>query len=45
MLKAHVIGFAFGFSQAIIFFAYAAIFTFGAYLVEEGEIDFEEMFM
>ncbi len=37
-------GFAFGFSQAIVFFAMAGIFRFGAFLVLEERIDYEDMF-
>jgi ATP-binding cassette subfamily B (MDR/TAP) protein 1 len=34
-------GITFGFSQGVIFLAYAAAFTLGAYLVEIEETDFE----
>ena len=42
--KAHVIGITFSFSQAIVFFAYAASFYFGAYLIEEGEMEYVDVF-
>ena len=37
-------GLSFGFSQAIAFFAYAAAFRFGAWLVVQGLIDFDNVF-
>ncbi|ESO94117.1 hypothetical protein LOTGIDRAFT_145119, partial [Lottia gigantea] len=42
--RAHLVGGAFGFSNAIIFFAYAASFYFGAYLINEGEMDYVDVF-
>ncbi|CAC5401935.1 ABCB1 [Mytilus coruscus] len=42
--KAHIAGFAFSFSQSVIFFAYAASFYFGAYMIKEGEMDFTAVF-
>jgi ATP-binding cassette subfamily B (MDR/TAP) protein 1 len=42
--KAHVAGFAFSFSQSVIFFAYAAAFYFGAYMIKEREMDFIDVF-
>ncbi|XP_052095836.1 ATP-dependent translocase ABCB1-like isoform X5 [Mytilus californianus] len=42
--KAHVAGFAFSFSQSVIFFAYAGAFFFGAYMIKEGEMDFVDVF-
>lgn len=44
MAKSHLYGISFSISQAVIFFAYAAIFSYGAKLIEDGEITFEEMF-
>lgn len=44
MKKAHVIGAAFSFSQSIIFFAYAAAFYYGAWLIENDNLGFTEMF-
>merc|ERR1712136_609663 len=37
-------GFAFGFSQAVAFFAYAAVFRFGAWLVVVGRMTFDNVF-
>nr|CAB3219617.1 multidrug resistance protein 1A-like [Phallusia mammillata] len=42
--KTYVYGVTFGFSQAIVFFAYAATFRFGAWLVEECLLDFQNVF-
>uniref|UniRef100_H2YJW9 Bile salt export pump n=1 Tax=Ciona savignyi TaxID=51511 RepID=H2YJW9_CIOSA len=42
--KAHVYGITFGFSQCIVFFAYAATFRFGAWLVEENLMTFNNVF-
>ncbi|XP_041365768.1 ATP-dependent translocase ABCB1-like isoform X2 [Gigantopelta aegis] len=42
--KAHLVGASFGISQAITFFAYAAAFWFGAYLVKEGEMNYVDVF-
>lgn len=42
--KAHVAGFAFSFSQSVIFFAYAGSFFFGAYMIQEREMDFVDVF-
>ena len=44
MRKAHAIGLMFSVSQSIIFFAYAAIFYLGAWLVENDGLDFVDMF-
>ncbi|XP_061632910.1 ATP-dependent translocase ABCB1-like isoform X2 [Phyllopteryx taeniolatus] len=43
--KAHVQGFAFSFSQAMIYFTYAICFWFGAWLVEQGRMDVEGVFL
>ncbi|XP_059173798.1 ATP-dependent translocase ABCB1-like isoform X1 [Physella acuta] len=43
--RAHLVGFTYAFSQAIIYFAYAAAFVLGAYLIEEKEMDFEDVFL
>ena len=42
--RSHASGLAFGFSQAIVFFAYAACFSFGAWLIDQGTITYEDMF-
>ena len=44
MKRSHVSGAAFGFSQGIVFFAYAACFTFGAWLIEREDITYEDMY-
>ncbi|KAM7420778.1 hypothetical protein PAMA_015141 [Pampus argenteus] len=43
--KAHVYGFTFSFSQAMIYFAYAGCFRFGAWLIKEGRVDVEGVFL
>uniref|UniRef100_A0A665UJT8 ATP-binding cassette, sub-family B (MDR/TAP), member 4 n=1 Tax=Echeneis naucrates TaxID=173247 RepID=A0A665UJT8_ECHNA len=43
--KAHVYGITFSFSQAMIYFAYAGCFRFGAWLIQEGRIDVEGVFL
>lgn len=43
--KGQIAGFAFGFSQACIYFVYAAAFVLGAYLIEQSEMDFEDVFL
>lgn len=43
--KAHVYGFTYSFSQAMIYFAYAACFRFGAWLIEAGRINVEGVFL
>ncbi|ESO88014.1 hypothetical protein LOTGIDRAFT_126879, partial [Lottia gigantea] len=42
--KAHLAGAAFGFSQSVIFFAYAASFYYGAYLIRQNEMDYVSVF-
>ncbi len=37
--QAHIYGAGFGFSQSMIFFMYAAAYRFGAYLIEQGEME------
>ncbi|XP_071385297.1 ATP-dependent translocase ABCB1 [Centroberyx affinis] len=43
--KAHVYGITFSFSQAMIYFAYAGCFRFGAWLIEAGRMEFESVFL
>ncbi|XP_053289020.1 ATP-binding cassette, sub-family B (MDR/TAP), member 4 [Pleuronectes platessa] len=43
--KAHVYGATFAFSQAMIYFAYAGCFRFGAWLIEEGRMDVQGVFL
>ena len=43
--KGQLVGFAFGFSQGCIYFVYAAAFVLGAYLIEQSEMDFEDVFL
>ncbi len=42
--KSFARGVAYGFSQGVVFWAMAAIFRFGAYLVLEDGLSFEDMF-
>ncbi|XP_074509789.1 ATP-dependent translocase ABCB1 isoform X5 [Sebastes fasciatus] len=42
--NAHVYGITFSFSQAMIYFAQAACFRFGAWLITHGRMDFEGVF-
>ncbi|XP_044065307.1 ATP-binding cassette, sub-family B (MDR/TAP), member 4 isoform X1 [Siniperca chuatsi] len=43
--KAHVHGLTFSFSQAMIYFAYAGGFRFGAWLIKAGRMDAEGVFL
>ncbi|CAD5117246.1 DgyrCDS6041 [Dimorphilus gyrociliatus] len=42
--SAHIQGIAYSFSQSIIFFAYAACFSLGAYLIEKDNLEYQNMF-
>ena len=44
LTRAHLQGASFGLSEAFMFFANAAAFRYGGYLVEEGEMTFDEVF-
>ena len=43
--KAHVYGITFSFSQAMIYFAYAGAFRFGAWLILNGRMDVEGVYL
>ncbi|XP_068091620.1 ATP-dependent translocase ABCB1-like isoform X1 [Hyperolius riggenbachi] len=43
--NAHMQGFTYGLSQAIMFFAYAGCFRFGAFLVVKGYMSFDNVFL
>ncbi|KAM9308182.1 ATP-binding cassette sub-family B member 5 [Gastrophryne carolinensis] len=43
--KAQIYGICFAFSQSFIFFAYAASYRFGAYLIQIGRMNVEEVFL
>ena len=42
--NAHIMGICYSFPQALIFFACAAVFFYGAYLIEEGEMQYVDVF-
>lgn len=43
--KAHTYGFTYSFSQAMIYFAYAACYRFGAWLIQVNRMDVEGVFL
>lgn len=44
MRKVHIHSFMYSFSQAVIYFAYAGCFMFGAYLIEKNKLNYVDMF-
>ena len=44
MKQAQLLGLGYGLSQGCVFFAYAASFTFGATLVQNDELKYDELY-
>ncbi|XP_070567625.1 ATP-dependent translocase ABCB1-like isoform X2 [Ptychodera flava] len=43
--KAHIYGLTFGFAQGMVFLVHAVAFRFGAWMIELGEMTFEDVFL
>nr|XP_006814548.1 PREDICTED: multidrug resistance protein 1-like [Saccoglossus kowalevskii] len=43
--NAHIYGLTYGFSQGVTFLVNAAAFRFGAFMIEQGEMTFEDVFL
>lgn len=43
--KSHLTGIAFAASTAVMFFAYATAFYFGAYMIKENEMTYTDVFL
>ncbi|CAG7833559.1 unnamed protein product [Allacma fusca] len=41
----HLLGFVYGFSQALLYFAYATVFYYGAYLISEEDAEYTNVFI
>ena len=44
MKKAHLLGFTFAFTMSLMFFTYATVFYFGAWLIKNDNLSFDNMF-
>ena len=44
LVQSHVNGMASAFSQCLIYFVYAAVFTFSAFLIKKDIVTYENMF-
>jgi hypothetical protein len=44
MKQAHLFGLAYAISSATIFFAYATSYSYGAILVKDGEVEFNDLY-
>ncbi len=43
-MKSHIYGLFYSISQSMTFFAYAASFSYGGDLVDDGEMEFQNVF-